>query len=128
GLRKAGNQETRETELHVGSAARRFVREKRTEPALDRLHRLPLPARVARHLVLSDSPDTEISCLRMCEIEAADAGGWEQGRMSGELDASLRRIEEIEQLELLAVIGAGRISESGTNAPVMLGDHIIGCD
>ena len=62
----------------------------------------------------------------MHEIEAADAGGRRHRRVLGQFDPESRRVQQIEQFELLAVIGARRIAKSGSNAAVALGEDVIG--
>ena len=52
----------------------------------------------------------------MGEVQAADARRRRHRGVLGQIDADAPRVEQIEQLELLAVVGARRIAEAGPDA------------
>src|SRR5919198_1649906 len=105
-------------------AARRLIREIRREPALDGLGGLALALRVARDLVLADAADGEIARMAAREIQAAHAGGWRHRRVLGEIDAGRARVQQLEQLEFLAVIRTRRIPDRRADAAVLLRNDV----
>src|SRR5438067_1264027 len=107
------------------SAARGFVGEIRRQPPLDIVDRLALAAGVVRDLILPDATHREVARVRVGEIQTAHARGRRHRRTFGQLDAKLARVEQIEQLELLAVIRACGIPERRTNASMTLAEHIL---
>src|SRR5947208_2540999 len=86
-------------------AAGGFVGEVGRQPALDLFDRTPLAAGITGDLVVPDSADGEVPRLRMREIEAADARGRDHRGMVGQGEAGRGGVEQVEQLELLTVIG-----------------------
>ena len=84
-------------------AARRLVREIGREPALDLLDRASFAARIAGDLIVPQAADREVPRLRVCEIQAADACGRQHRGVLGQRQPDVARLEQVEQLELLAV-------------------------
>src|SRR5258707_1379302 len=65
-------------------AANRLVGEVRREPAFDLFDGTAFAAGVTGHLIVADSPDCEVSRLRMREVQAADARRRQHRRMLGQ--------------------------------------------
>src|ERR1051325_4041514 len=86
----------------------------RREPALRFSDVDPFAPRVVLHLIATDPPDVKVPRRRMCEIQAADRCWRQHGVALGECDPGPLGLQQREQLALLAVIRAGRISERGT--------------
>jgi hypothetical protein len=61
----------------------------------------------------------------MGQVDAADAGGRPHGEALGQRDAHGGRLQKVEELHLLAVLGAGRIAKGGPDAAVLFGDEIV---
>src|SRR5438067_1790412 len=108
--------------LPTPSTSCRLVPEIGAKPALDLLDWLAFPARVIEDLILADAPDRKIPRRGMSEVQAADAGRRRHRRVIGQVDAGGSRVEQVEQFELLAVIGAGGIAEARTDPSVCFGD------
>src|SRR5260370_10526276 len=93
-------------------AARRLVGEIGGQPAFHFLDCLPFSPGVACDLVLAQAPDREVMGLGMREIQAAHACRRRHRRVLGPVDAEGRRIQQVEQLELLTVVGTCGMAES----------------
>src|SRR3954451_4804982 len=101
------------------SAARRLIREVRRQPAFDPLDRLAFAPCVGGDLILADPADGEIPILRTCVVQSADAGGGGHRAMLSKVDADAAGIQQIEQLEVLAVVRARGIAERGPDPAVL---------
>src|ERR1051326_7427657 len=108
------------------SAARGFVGEIRCQPAFDALDRSALALRIVRDLVFADAAHREIARLGVRKVQTADARGGRHRGVLGQADTELARAEQIEELELLAVVGTCRIPERGTNAAMPLRHDRVG--
>ena len=97
----------------------------RPQPALDVGHRLTLPGSVVLELVVADPPDREVARLGVREVDAADRRSRRHREALGQLDPNLARAEQVEELRLLAVIGAGRVAERGPDAAEALGQQVV---
>src|SRR5882672_3859515 len=99
---------------------REALPEARGEPGFRFAHRdSPAPG-VVLHLVGPDAANGEVLRLRMVEVEAADRGGRRHGIRLGEGHSGPLRIQQLEELRLLAVVGARGVAERGTNAAEVL--------
>src|SRR6185503_7504341 len=103
----------------------RFVGESGSEPALYLLDGLALAARIAGNLIFAEPANREVARLRMRRVQPADAGGREHRGMLREGDPDRPGVQQIEQLELLAVVGTCGVSEPGSNPAVALGQNIV---
>src|SRR5262249_25758545 len=110
------------------SAPRGLVAQIRREPALRFFDRLPFALRVRRDLILAKPSDGEVPRVRAREVQAADAGGRRHRRRFGQVDADRAGAEELEQLELLAVIGTRGIPERRPDAAMLLGVNLLGAE
>src|SRR5215204_1677744 len=108
------------------STARRLVRQRGGEPSLTVADRAPLAARVADDLVFTDAAHGEVTRLRMREVEAADARRGKHRRGLGQRNPGLACLEQIEQLELLAVVRTRGVAEAGADAAVLLVQDVFG--
>src|SRR5579885_2681151 len=97
----------------------------RAQPALDLLDRSLLARGVVLELVAPDPADGEVACLRVGEVEAADRRGRGHRVALGQVDPEPPRPQEVEQLALLAVVGAGRVAERRADAPEPLRDQVL---
>ena len=61
----------------------------------------------------------------MREVETRDARRRQHREVLGQRDALRRRVEQLEEARLLAVVGAGGIAERRTDAAVALGELIL---
>src|SRR4051794_24008079 len=104
---------------------RRIVRQVWPEPALGLVNRDPFATGVRLQLIATDPADIEVLRRRMREIEAADGGGWKHGAAVGQGQPRAARIEEIEQLEFLAVIRTRGIPVGRTDAAILLRDQVV---
>src|SRR6476661_5219946 len=93
------------------STPRRLVSEIRRQPSFDLLDRLSLSFGIRRDLILAESADGEIPGPRMREVQSAHAGCRGHRSVLGQGDADLGRVEQVEQLEFLAVVGARGVTE-----------------
>src|SRR6188472_3325786 len=103
----------------------RLVSQVRRQPPFELLQPASLTAGIAGDLVVADAPDREVPSQGMREIQAADARGREHRRVLGQRQSGLRGAEQIEQLELLAVIRAGGVAESWTDTAMRFRDHLV---
>src|SRR5262249_46376208 len=110
----------------VASAAHRFVREIRREPAFRLVDGDAFAPRGRDALILANPAHVEIACSGIREIQAADARRRRHRRVLGEIDADLARTEQVEQRELLAVIRTRRVSEPWPDPAMRLGDDGLG--
>src|SRR5262249_30157999 len=102
-----------------------LVREVRAEPALRLGERDVLAGGVVLDLVAADATDREVPGRRVREVHAADARAGGDGVVLGQLEARLARAEQVEELRLLAVVGAGRVAERGPDPEVALADDVL---
>src|SRR5581483_5805578 len=99
------------------------LRQVRAQPALDLADRLALAGGVVLELVVADPADGEVPGPRVGEVDAAHGGGGGHREALGQLDPEPARIEQVEELRLLAVVRAGRVPERRPDAAVALGDE-----
>src|SRR3954463_344507 len=102
-----------------------LVPEIRPQPTLDLVERHVLARRVVLDLVAADAADREIARLRMREVDAADARARHHRERLGERDPDLLGAEQVEELALLGVVGAGRIAERRADAAELLGTQLL---
>src|SRR6478672_9335182 len=89
----------------VAGGSRGLIAQIRRKPPLDFCDAHPLPTGAVLDLVLREPVDREITCLRVGEIETADARRRVHRVVLGELDASRRRrVEQVEQRPLFGMI------------------------
>src|SRR2546425_5730912 len=90
----------------LGVATARVVREIRAKPALHVCERQPLAGGIVLDLVAADAADGEIPRLRMPQVDAAHARCRDHRARLRERDADVFGAEQLEELELLAVVRA----------------------
>src|SRR4029077_8775210 len=101
--------------------------ETRGEPLLGLPDRGSTASRVVLHLVGPDPADGEVLRLRVMEVEPADRSGGHHRVGLRERDPGALRVEQLEELRLLAVIGARRIAERRADtAEILLQDVLVG--
>src|SRR3954451_24650402 len=89
-----------------GRVSRRLVGEVRAEPLLGLGDRYALAHGIVLDLVACDPPDGEVPRRRVAQVDAADACRGPHREALGERDADILCAEQLEQLRLLAVVGA----------------------
>src|SRR5690349_24993944 len=94
--------------------------EARREPAGGLGGALALAARVVRELVVADPADREVLRLRVRQVDAADGGCRGHREALGQRQPGTRRVEQLEELRLLAVVRARRIAEGRADSAVAL--------
>ena len=102
-----------------------IVREVRAEPLLDILQTHPLAAGVRLDLIAAEAADIEVLGLGMREVQPADARRGQHGGAVGQRNPLLRGVQQAEQLELLAVIRAGRIPVGRPDPAEFLANHVL---
>src|SRR5437867_1781816 len=95
------------------------------QPILRLLDAQPLAAGVVLDLVAPQTPDREVARLRVRQVDPANGGSRGHRECLRQLEPDLLRSEEVEQLPLLGVIGAGGISERGPDPAEALGDELL---
>src|SRR5882672_8183112 len=103
-----------------------LVGKRRGKPALHFFDRLTFATSVVGDLIQTEPADGEVFRLRVREVQAADASGRRHRRVLGERESNGARVEEVEQLELLAVIGTRRIPEPRADRPVTFRYDVVG--
>src|SRR5581483_1777233 len=103
----------------------RLVAEVRAQPALDLRERFALPRRVILDLIPADPADREVASLGVAEVDAADARAGDHREGLRERDADVLRLEQLEELPLLAVVRARGVPERRPDAAVALGDQLF---
>jgi len=97
--------------------------EVRSQPAFRGLQIDPAPRRIILKLIAADPGDAEILAVGMAEIEARDRRRRQHREAFRQRDPGRARpAEQIEQQRLEAVIGAGGITRSRTDAAILLFD------
>src|SRR5664279_4609551 len=94
--------------------------EARAEPAFRLRERHSPAGGVVLDLVARDPAHREVLRLRMVEVDATDCGGGEHGVALGQREADRLRAEQLEQLSLFTVVGAGGVAERRPDAAEVL--------
>src|SRR5437773_9676385 len=103
----------------------RLIRQIWAEPALGLGERDSLPGGVVGDLVAGDPADREVARLRMVEVQAADARAGDRGEVLRQLHPGAVGAEQLEELRLLAVVGARGVAEGRPDTAVALGDQLL---
>ena len=128
--RPCGSCRTRWPPVASGHAAlrsgrSRLVAQVGRQPALDLGDGHALAAGVVLDLVAADAAEVEVARLRVGEVDAAHAGGGIMAKLSVSVMPAALGVEQVEQLALLGVVGAGGVAEGGADAAVLLVDELV---
>src|SRR5690606_17167247 len=108
----------------VAPGSFRVVVQIRRQPALGLLQVHALAPGIVGHLFLRHAPDHEVLAPWMAEVIARHRRGGQHREAVGQGHARVAvGVEQGEDLALLAVLGAGRITGRGADAAVLLGDQ-----